>query len=85
MSTMTLAPTLFDFAGVREQLIEESRAFDHPPLEPTLEDLIVGAWHEVTLGVPAECPVCHGELKSVWSQGPRPVGGRCADCGTCLS
>jgi hypothetical protein len=42
----------------------------------TLEDMILGAWEDLTAGSPAECPVCGGKM--------RIVGG-CGDCGSDLS
>jgi hypothetical protein len=66
MSALATAPTLFDGRGG----------------EPTLDDVIVGAWEGLTAHRPVACPVCEGELVPQYSAHPRPVGGRCRDCGS---
>jgi hypothetical protein len=96
MSTLTLGPRLFDPGPT---LFDETDTapvtgpgpghlaptLRKPPAGPTLDDLIVAEWEQITSGGPASCPVCHGELAPVWSAAPRPVGGRCQDCGSRLS
>ena len=77
MSTLTLSPRLFDSLGA---LLEE------PVVKgPTLEDVVLAGWRRITSGEAAPCPVCHGEMRPVWSAGARPVGARCQDCGSRLS
>jgi hypothetical protein len=66
-------------------LASGTSVLDRPARGATLEDLITAVWSEIRLGSATSCPVCHGELRPVWSAGSRPVGGRCADCGTRLS
>jgi hypothetical protein len=50
----------------------------------TLERLIVEAWRELGAGREASCPLCGGALTPRYGAHWRPVGGRCADCGTGL-
>jgi hypothetical protein len=52
--------------------------------EPTLDDLIVEIWEGLTAHSPVACPVCGGEMRPQYSAHPRPVGGRCLDCGAHL-
>ena len=42
----------------------------------TLEDIVLGAWEDLVVGGPAECPVCGGSMRSV---------GGCDSCGSDLS
>ena len=42
----------------------------------TLEDVVLGAWEDLTAGSPAECPVCGGQMR---------IAGGCGDCGSDLS
>jgi tRNA(Ile2) C34 agmatinyltransferase TiaS len=51
---------------------------------PTLEAILIEAWNDVSIGAPAECPVCAGPMQARWSAGAGVVGGRCEDCGTTL-
>jgi hypothetical protein len=53
--------------------------------EPTLDDLIAGVWEGLTARAIVECPVCTDELRPVYATHARPVGGRCAGCGSTLS
>jgi hypothetical protein len=46
------------------------------PAGSTLEDLILGAWEDLTAGATAECPVCHGRLR---------MASGCESCGSELS
>jgi hypothetical protein len=96
MSTLTLGPRLFDPARVLfdEPAVESGpRAqpglppgyLAEPEGRPTLDDVIVAGWQQITSGAAASCPVCHGELRPVWTAGTRPVAARCQDCGSRLS
>ncbi len=96
MSTLTLGPRLFDAAGTTfdEPAVESiPRAqpgispgyLTEPSGGPTLDDVIACGWEQITSGAAASCPVCHGELQPVWAAHPRPVAGRCQDCGSRLS
>jgi hypothetical protein len=51
----------------------------------TLEDLLSGAWEDLTAHRTATCPVCDGALEPRYGSGPSAVGGRCRDCGSDLS
>ena len=53
---------------------------DHPP---SLDDLIVDTWEELAKGT-SQCPVCGGRMEPEYGAHTRPVGGRCADCGSAL-
>jgi hypothetical protein len=88
MSTLALAPTLFD----------------RPGGEPSLDELISGVWEVLAARQPVECPVCGGSMEpayGVHSAQPddsgaarpwrgrmpsvrAPEGGRCDDCGSTL-
>jgi hypothetical protein len=69
MTALAIAPTLFDQLGG----------------EPTLDDLIVGAWEGLAAHSVVTCPVCDGELAPQYGAHHHPVGGRCRSCGTTLS
>jgi hypothetical protein len=51
---------------------------------PTLDDLVVSAWEGLLAHHPATCPICGGAMTPRYGSGPRPVGGRCAACGSTL-
>lgn len=51
----------------------------------TLEDLVLGAWEDLSSHRPAACPVCRGEMIARYGAGPATVGGRCLGCGSELS
>ena len=51
----------------------------------TLEDVLSGAWEELSAHRAATCPVCDGAMVPRYGSGPFAVGGRCRDCGTELS
>ncbi len=69
MSALAMLPTLFDDLGG----------------EPTLDDVIAGAWEGLAAHRSVECPVCGGALEPQYGAQARPVGGRCRDCGSTLS
>ncbi len=77
MTALAVAPSLFD------QLSGE----------PTLDDLIVGAWEGLTAHRVVECPVCDSEMtprsvvggSGAVGQTRRLAGGRCRSCGTTIS
>jgi hypothetical protein len=52
---------------------------------PTLEDLVLGAWEDLSSHRPAACPVCRGDMVARYGAGPAVLGGRCLDCGSELS
>jgi hypothetical protein len=69
MSTLALAPTLFEAAGG----------------EPTLDELLVCAWEGLTAQRATECLVCGDDLEPVYGVHARPTLGRCRGCGSELS
>ena len=69
MTTMTVAPSLFDVVGG----------------EPTLDELIVGVWEGLAAHRIVACPVCGEEMEPEYGAHARPIGGRCGGCGTTLS
>jgi len=78
MTTLTLELEL-DFAG--ETVVPD----DAPRGRPTLDDVVVGAWEGLAARHSAPCLICGGTMTPRYGSGPRPVGGRCGDCGTTLS
>ena len=49
----------------------------------SLDDLIVDSWEGLARGT-SQCPVCGGRMEPEYGAHTRPVGGRCADCGSAL-
>jgi hypothetical protein len=64
VTTLTVAPSLFDAVGG----------------EPTLDELIVGVWEGLAAHGVVECPVCGEEMAPVYGAQARPIGGRCQGC-----
>jgi hypothetical protein len=52
-----------------------------PLAGPTLDDVMSRVWEGLTTGLPAACPVCHGEVVPALSGPPH---GRCSSCGTTI-
>ncbi len=48
----------------------------------TLEDVISGAWEDLTAHRTATCPICSAEMTPRYGSGPSAVGGRCRSCRT---
>jgi hypothetical protein len=46
----------------------------------TLEDLLSGAWEDLSAHRTAACPVCAGAMEPRYGSGPSAVGGRCTSC-----
>jgi hypothetical protein len=59
--------------------------FDGAGGGPTLDDVVSGAWEELTAHAVVACPVCDGELAPEYGSHARPIRGRCRRCGTTLS
>ena len=58
-------------------------ALQAPPREGrTLEDVLSGAWEDLTAHRTAACPICGGAMRPRYGSGPSPVGGRCRECRT---
>jgi len=53
--------------------------------EPTLDEILSGAWEGLAARRSVGCPVCDGEMASAASGGGDGVVGRCGSCGTQLS
>jgi len=57
--------------------------------EPTLDELIVGAWEGLAAQAAVACPLCDAAtLRPIYADAggaSPPVAGRCASCGTTLS
>ena len=52
-----------------------------PLAGPTLDDVMSRAWEGLATGLPAACPVCHGEVVIAKVGPPR---GRCSSCETTI-
>lgn len=49
----------------------------------SLDNMIVDTWEGLVRGT-SQCPVCGGRMEPEYGAHTRPVGGRCADCGSAL-
>ena len=72
-------------AGRRPDAQGEATLFDDLGGEPTLDELVSGAWEGLVAHRPVPCPVCGGQLAAVDDANGRAAEGRCGDCGTTLS
>ncbi len=61
--------------------IRVSRGTPTPLAGPTLDDVVTHAWEGLGAGVPAACPVCHGEIEPALGGALR---GHCGSCGVTL-
>ena len=52
---------------------------------PTLDDLLVGVWEDLTAHRTVACLACGESMVPRYSAGPAPVGGRCTSCGTAIA
>jgi hypothetical protein len=52
-----------------------------PLAGPTLDDVLSRVWEGLATGLPAACPVCHGEVEPALGG---PLSGRCRSCGTAI-
>jgi hypothetical protein len=52
---------------------------------PTLDDLMVGVWEDLTAHRTVACLACGEAMTPRYSAGPAPVGGRCTSCGTTIA
>jgi hypothetical protein len=93
LTAMPAAPARTGRAGAdapRRIARHPQTVFDGAGGGPTLDDVVSGAWEELTAHAVVECPVCSdGELAPEYEgRRPalaRPIGGRCRRCGTTLS
>jgi hypothetical protein len=59
--------------------------FDDVGGEPTLDEVLSGAWEGLVAHQQAACPVCGGDMTPAYGVHARPIGGRCQSCATELS
>ena len=59
----------------------EPRTAGMPLAGPTLDDVMSRVWEGLATGLPAACPVCHGEVEPALGG---PLTGRCRSCGTAI-
>ena len=52
-----------------------------PLAGPTLDDVMSRVWEGLAAGLPAACPLCHGEVEPAPGA---PLTGRCGSCGTSI-
>jgi hypothetical protein len=69
VSTLTVAPLLFDSVGD----------------EPTLDEVLAGVWEGLIAHRVVDCPVCRSQMEPEYGAHALPVGGRCAVCGSSLT
>jgi hypothetical protein len=53
--------------------------------EPTLDEVLSGAWEGLVAHQHVACPVCGGDMTPAYGVHARPIGGRCQSCETELS
>ena len=54
--------------------------FDDLGGEPTLDELLSGAWEGLAAHQHVACPVCGGDMTPEYGAHARPIGGRCRSC-----
>jgi hypothetical protein len=59
--------------------------FDDLGGEPTLDELLSGAWEGLVAHQHVACPVCAGDMTPEYGAHARPIGGRCRSCDAQLS
>ena len=68
MSTLTVAPSLFEPVGG----------------EPTLDDVIASVWEGLAAHRVVACPVCQEPMEPEYGAHALPIGGVCSGCGSTL-
>jgi hypothetical protein len=58
--------------------------FDDVGVEPTLDDLIAGAWEALGAHSAVRCPICGGSMSPEYAVHALPIGGRCERCDSTL-
>ena len=53
--------------------------------EPTMDEVLAGVWEGLVAHRSVECPVCGAEMRPQYGAHARPIGGRCAGCGSTLA
>lgn len=79
------APALFYELPVRRFPSAAERLKAAPREGRTLEDVLSGAWQDLTAHRTATCPICDGAMQPRYGSGPSAVGGRCLSCRTELN
>ena len=69
-------------AGGQAQRTAAERLQASPRDGRTLEDVLSGAWEDLSAHRTATCPICEGAMGPRYGAGPSAVGGRCASCRT---
>ncbi|HYF25232.1 MAG TPA: hypothetical protein VD931_05795 [Baekduia sp.] len=75
--------------GLLARLVGERAGEQPPPATvpgpsgPTLDDMLTGAWAELTASRPAACPVCREPMRPAGT--PATPAGHCRSCGSTLS
>ena len=69
-------------SGRRPQRSAAERLKASPREGRTLEDVLSGAWEDLTAHRTAACPICAGAMEPRYGAGPSAVGGRCRSCRT---
>ncbi len=59
--------------------------FDDVGGEPTLDEVLSGAWEGLVAHQHVACLVCGGDTTPAYGVHARPIGGRCQSCATELS
>jgi hypothetical protein len=54
--------------------------FDDLGGEPTLDELLSGAWEGLVAHQHVACPLCGGDMMPEYGAHARPIGGRCRSC-----
>jgi hypothetical protein len=54
--------------------------FDDLGGEPTLDELLSGAWEGLVAHQHVACPLCGGDMTPEYGAHARPIGGRCRSC-----
>jgi hypothetical protein len=69
-------------ALVRATVVADDVRKPRAPLAgPTLDDMMSRVWEGLAMGMPAACPVCHGEVVASFAGS---VHGSCSSCGTTI-
>ncbi len=67
-------------AGGHYQRSAAQRLQASPREGRTLEDVLSGAWEDLTANRTATCPICDEAMTPRYGAGPSAVGGRCTSC-----
>jgi hypothetical protein len=73
-------PSAARAADQRQQRSAAERLKASPREGRTLEDVLSGAWEDLTAHRTATCPICDGAMAPRYGSGPSAVGGRCVSC-----